>query len=164
MGILINETFLQRMNGTTDNASKRTAGGAYENGNGYTDNLRMDGNPWTTLCPAPLAVGPVYPASAVTEKRKGFGCILLDTALNNTPPATGAVIKDSGGATISDTRWLKDADGNFYGIGFTFDKTSDNSSTTMKAVSDKIRNKGAGGRAMDGDGVQPNEDDKQWSF
>jgi len=77
---------------------------------------------------------------------------------------TDALIKDSGGATITDTRWLKDTDGIFYGLGFTFDKTSDNSPTTMKAISDKIRNKGTEGRAMDGNRVQPNKDDKQWSF
>ena len=124
----------------------------------------MSGNPWATLYPAPLAVNSVYPNSAVTDKRKGFGCILLDTALNNAPPATDAVIKDSGGASISDTRWLVNSEGKFYGIGFTFDKTSDTSSTTMKATSDKIKNDGTGGRTMDGNRVQPNNDDKQWSY
>jgi len=126
--------------------------------------VRMDGNYWTTLCPAPLEIAPVYPASAVTENRKGWGCILLDTALDNTPLATDAVVKESGGAVISDTHWLKDSEGNFYGIGFTFDKSADISPTTMKAISDKIRNKGTEGRQMDGNRVQPNADDKQWSF
>ena len=126
--------------------------------------VRMDGSPWTTLCPAPLEIVPTYPTSAVTEKRKGFGCILLDTALSNILPATDAVVKESGGATIPDTYWLKDSEGRFYGVGFTFDKTSDNSTTTMKAVSDKIKNQGTEGRAMDGNRVQPNTDDKQWSF
>jgi hypothetical protein len=45
----------------------------------------MDGNAWTTLCPAPLASGAVYPASAVAEKRKGWGCILLDTDARQWP-------------------------------------------------------------------------------
>ena len=124
----------------------------------------MDGDPWTTLCPAPLAINPVYPASAVTEKRKGWGCILLDTALDNTSPANTAVTKVSGGATISGTHWLMNAEGKAHGIGYTFDKTSDNSSTTMKTLSNSIRNHGADGRTMDGDRVQPNADDKQWSF
>ena len=125
--------------------------------------LRM-ADPWTTLCPAPLASDPVYPTSPVTEKRKGLGCVLLDTTLDNTPSAATAVVKESGGAPLSGIHWLEDTNGRFYGVGFTFDKTSDNSSTTMKAVSDKIRNEGSEGRTMDGDRVQPNTDDKQWSF
>jgi len=182
----VNNAFLGRMNGTISNGILRTAGSAYNDtgvdyhtyiGPAWNDvrldfdwvtktdgSVRMDGNPWTTLCPAPLAIAPVYPTSPVTENRKGWGCILLDTLLDNTPLATDAVIKEFGGAVISDTHWLKDTEGNFYGVGFVFDKTLDNSSTTMKAVSDKIRNKGTEGRAMDGNRVQPNKDDKQWSF
>jgi len=36
----------------------------------------------------------------------------------------------------------------------------------MKAVSDKIRNenKNTEGRMMDGNRVQPNEDDREWSY
>jgi len=97
-------------------------------------------------------------------QRKGWGGILLDTALNNTPPASTAVVKVSGGAAISNTQWLKNTEGQFYGVGFTFDKTSDNSTTTMKAISDNIRNQGTVGRPMDGNRVQPNNDDWQWSF
>jgi len=111
-----------------------------------------------------LAFDSVYPALAVTEKRKGWGCILLDTILDNTPPAADALVKVSGGAVITDTHWLKSADGNYYGVGFTFDKTNNNSPTTMKAVSDKIRSQGTGGRQMDGNRVQPNNDDHQWSY
>jgi hypothetical protein len=128
--------------------------------------VQMDGDWWTTLCPAPLEINPVYPASDVTDKRKGFGCILLDTTLDKTLPAVEAVIKESGGAGITDVHWLEDSEGNVYGVGFTFDKTSDNSPTTMKAVADKIRNenKNMEGRQMDGDRVQPNEDDFDWSY
>ena len=170
----VNEAFLRRMNGTLSNGVLRTAGKAYADpGVDYrriniplygVGSVRMDGDPWTTLCPSPLVSSPVYPVSAITENRKGWGCVLLDTALDNTPPATDAVIKESGGATIFDTHWLKDSDGRFYGVGFTFDKTLDNSTTAMKAVSDKIKNQGPEGRAMDGNRVQPNADDKQWLF
>ena len=65
---------------------------------------------------------------------KGWGSILLDTALTNTPPASTAVVKVSGGAVISEMNWLKNADGYFYGVGFTFDKTSNNSTTRAKAL------------------------------
>ena len=162
----VNLMFLQRMNGTTGGAMMRTAGEAYSGSIGYTSNLQMDGNWWTTLCPAPLVFDPVYPSLPVTEKRKGWGCVLLDTVLNKTtqPPAAEAVEKESGGATVSGQHWLEDSNGKFYGVGFKFDKTSDNSPTTVKAVSDKIRNEGTEGRTMDGDRVQPNTDDKQWSF
>ena len=186
----VNREFLQRMNGTVANGKLRTAGAAYnDNGIGvdyysyirpvwnattlqndqvtFTNGtVKMDGNYWTTLCPAPLAIDPVYPDSFVNEKRKGFGCILFDTTLEKTDPASDAVQKESGGAIISDTYWLEDAttEKNVYGVGFTFDKTSDNAQTTMKAISTQIKNQGAEGRQMDGDRIQPNNDDREWSY
>jgi hypothetical protein len=179
-----NRELLGHMNGSIANGKFRTTGSAYnDSGVDYhtyrnviligitptwvtstNGTVRMDGDYWTTLCPAPIEITPTYPVSSVTEKRKGFGCVLLDTTLNNTPLATEALIKESGGAFITETYLLKDTEDNFYGVGFTFDKTLDNSPTTMKAVSDKIRNQGTEGRQMDGDRVQPNTDDKQWSF
>ena len=129
-----------------------------------TGSVKMDGNPWTTLCPAPLLINPTYPTSPVTVKRKGWGCILLDTALGNGFHSANAVVKVSGGAVISDTHWLKNTEEQFYGIGFTFDKTSNNAQTTMKADSFQIRNEGVIGRTMDGDRIQPNNDDRQWSY
>ncbi len=178
------QAFFGRMNGTIKNGNLRLSGSAYNdptidykriNNYGYDDDedgvvdrefgsVKMSGNPWTTLCPAPLAINPVHPMSPVTAQRKGWGCILLDTEVSNSSLARDAVVKNSGGASISDTHWLKNTDGSFYGVGFMFDKTLDNSLTTMKAVADKIRNSETEGHAMDGDRVQPNIDDKQWSY
>ena len=126
----------------------------------------MDGNPWTTLCPAPLAVNPAYPASPVTERRWGFGCVLFDTAVNYTPAIiTSSVTNVSENAYILGMpRWLKNEDGKAYGVGYTYVKVFDTSPITMKAVADKIRNEGTEGRAMDGDRVAPNEDDRLWTF
>ena len=186
----VNRTLLQRMNGTVGNGNLRTAGQAYNDSTiiyrqinpawrfdwddilgrymRFVGSVKMDGDWWTTLCPAPLEIAPVYPASPVNENRKGWGCVLLDTALDDTPPAKDAMVKTLGGVIISDEHWLKDTEGNFYGIGFTFDKSLDNSTATMEALSDKIRSKikdiFSGPRQMDGDRVQPNTDDKQWSY
>ena len=76
------------------------------------------------------------------------------------------MVKESGGASISDTHWLQDPEGNFYGVEFIFDKTADNSPTTKKAVSDKIKNenKGTEGRKMNANRTQPHIDDKEWSY
>lgn len=188
----VNNEFLKRMNGTIARGNLRTSGSAcndpavdykqiyqeiliysptYEYDDDFDNiidrwigSVKMEGDWWTTLCPAPLALAPVYPDSTVNEKRKGFGCILLDTALDNTRPATDAVVKNSGGAVIFNTHWLEDTKGSFYGVGFTFDKTTDNARTTMKAISTQIRNEGAEGRQMDGNRIHPNNDDREWSY
>jgi hypothetical protein len=149
------------MNGVTDGALRRTAGEAYDNKTGYTGNLTMSGNPWTTLCPAPLADNSLFPETAVSETRKGWGCILFDTYMNTTNSANDALTVVSG-CPITNRRWFGNADG-YYGVGFDFDKTG-GSNTTLRAVADRCRNKGIQGRAMDGDRVQPNNDDKEWSF
>jgi hypothetical protein len=183
----VNEAFIKRMNGTVVNGKLRIAGSAYNdptinyrqidtywfrvfdaNGNfvnwRHVGSVKMDGDWWTTLCPAPLEINPVYPAWPVSDKRKGFGCILFDTTLDGTSSATDALTKESGGAGIMETYWLKDTNAKFYGLGFVFDKTTDNTQTTMKAISNQIKNEGTEGRQMDGDRVQPNDDDRQWSY
>jgi hypothetical protein len=76
-----------------------------------------------------LAFGAVYPASTVAEKRKGFGCILLDTDISVNVLQAETVVKESGGAAVSEPYWLFTPGNPFYGIGFLCDKTSD---TTVK--------------------------------
>ena len=156
------------MNGSTDNARKRTAGEAWDSGSGYHTNVftgvlnaKMDGNDWTTLCPAPLADNAVFPASN-PGNRKGWGCIIFDTYMNVTNSASDALTKVSGCPT-SDHRWFGNADGK-YGLGFDFDKTG-GAATTMRAVADKCRNEGVGGgREMDGNRVKPSKDNRDWPF
>jgi len=158
---IVNERILTRMNGNADNARKRTAGEAYENGNGYTNNVKMDGNDWTTLCPAPLADNAVFP-DITAENRKGWGCIIFDTYMSQSYSANDALLKQNGCPT-SNHRWFGNADGK-YGLSFDFDKTG-GAATTMRGVADKCLNDGnGGGRKLDGDRVKPNEDNRDWSF
>lgn len=156
-----NERLLTRMNGSTDSARKRTTGEAYENGNGYTHNVKMDGNDWTTLCPATLADNAVFP-DATAGNRKGWGCIIFDTFMSTTNAASDVLTKQSGCPT-SDHRWFGNTDAT-YGLGFGFDKT-DGATTTMRANADKCLNDGiGGGRELDGNRVKPNNDSRDWSF
>ena len=157
----VNERLLGRMNGSTDSARKRTAGEAYETGNGYTSNVKMDGNDWTTLCPAPFADNAAFP-NTTTGNRKGWGCIILDTYMCSTNAASDALMKVTGCPT-SNHRWFGNSDG-IYGLGFDYDKTG-GAATTMRAVADKCRSEGlGGGRELDGDRVEPSKDDRDWSY
>ena len=121
----------------------------------------MDGNDWTTFCPAPLANKAVFP-DTTAGNRNGWGCIIFDTYMCSTNEATDALEKTTGCPT-SDHRWFGNANGD-YGLGFDFDKTG-GAATTMRAVADKCRNEGeVGGLPMDGDRVTPGGDDREWSF
>lgn len=168
----VNGKFLMRLNGSTDNAQRRTAGTAWDQGTGYhvhqlqdskqgQVNAKMDGNDWTTLCPAPLANNAVFP-DTTAGNRKGWGCIIFDTYMCSTNAATDALLKTTGCPTTNHS-WFGNADG-YYGLGFDFDKTG-GAATTMRAVADKSRNEETGGgREMDGDRVQPSKDNRDWSF
>jgi hypothetical protein len=164
----VNEKFLKRMNGTTDDTKKRTAGKAWDGGNGYTTNAAMDGNDWTTLCPAPMldADYPVWPDSD-PGNRKGWGCVIFDTYMSHTN-ADDALIKVSGGTT-SNHRWAGEPDD--FILGFDYDKT-DGIATTMRAVGAECRCDGpyyGDGRRMDANRVAPNDTDanpenREWSY
>lgn len=158
----VNEKLLGNMNGTLNSGLRRTAGEAYDNGNGYTSNVKMDGNDWTTLCPAPMQVNPVWPDSD-PGKRYGWGAIIVDTYMDDTVTATDALKKNSGGNTYSHD-WKCETSHGKFALGFDYDKT-DNTATEMKAVADKCKNAPTGeGREMDGDRKTPNKDDKLWSY
>jgi len=162
----VNKRFLERMNGSDGflgfgAGKKRTAGGAYESGSGYTANLRMGGNSWTTLCPSPMLDAAVFPTTS-PGVRKGWGCVIFDTYMNDTISAQDAVVKLSGCPT-SNFRWVGTAAGNYI-VGFDYDNTA-GSGATMRAVSDKCKNQDAdGGRKLDGNRQKPNGDDRDWSF
>ena len=158
----VNEQFLKNMNGTWNAGSRRTAGEAYNNGIGYTANLRMDGNDWTTLCPAPMADSAVWPDS-VMGNVIGWGGIIFDTYMNDTISASSALVRVSGCPTFNH-RWAGNSNG-MYMLGFDYDKTG-GQATTMQAVPSNCKNKDTvgSGREMDGDRVASNNDDKQWPF
>lgn len=161
-----NEKFLRRMNGETDSAEKRTAGEAWDSGTNYSANVRMHGNDWTTLCPAPMKDAPVFPASS-PGNRYGWGCIIFDTYMNSNISPSVALFKVSGGPTYN-YRWSGNTHGKFI-LGFDYDKTG-GAATTMRAVGKECKNKDPdGGRRLDGDRVAPNDtdatpDNREWSY
>jgi len=113
------------------------------------------------LCPAPVAKFP----SASPGTRKGWGCIVFDTYMNEDVAAGDALSKVSGGCTISNIRWIENGSGR-YAIGFDFDN-SGAGGATMKAEADECVHASGiagSGRRLDGDGVTPNGDDVTWSF
>jgi len=160
----VNEKFLQRMNGKIDNREKRTAGKAWQNGIDYLYNnvlnVRMDGNDWTTLCPAPMKESPVWPKTNPGD-RKGSGCIIFDTYMNDYWPN---VVDRLSGRSTYDHNWI-DNDYGPFGFRFKFGETG--GTTTMRADWEECRNYSHGiilGRQLDGDRKAPNKDHKEWSF
>lgn len=178
----VNRRLLSRMNGSSDNGGLRCAQDAWnENtlydwrtfgGWDFDDNydtvtdrwvgsVKMDGNGWTTLCPAPIATNAMFPDIAIGN-RTGWGCIIFDTYMCNTNAPDDALLKTAGCPT-SDHRWLGNING-FYGIGFDYDKTG-GGATTMRALADKCRNDGGEGRKMDGNrATPPYGTDCEWSY
>lgn len=77
--------FLERMNGSNGLGALRPAGMAYSNGRSSmgTTSVQMEGNPWTTLCPAPVVGKPTFPSTCLAEGDVAFGCLVLDTFLKD---------------------------------------------------------------------------------
>jgi len=149
-----NNRLFGRMNGTEDSATLRPATEAYAGGAGYSASLTMFGNGWSTLCPAPVAF---YP-DADPGQRKGWGCIIFDTYMDDTISATDALTMVAGGAAVTNVRWLGNGSGSF-ALGFDFDNCA-GGGLTLRANADKCLHSGSGwGRELDGNGVQPNGDD-----
>lgn len=128
----------------------------------------MDGEDWTTLCPAPMADDEVWPPNHSNPgDRYGWGCVVFDTYMNYNISADDALTMVSGGSTY-EHRWVPNTHGKFI-LGFDYDKT-DGTATEMHAVGTECKNMDpSGGRMMDGDRVAPasdphNPDNKAWSF
>ena len=126
-GFGVNTTFFSFMNGKNGEGTRRTAGDAYGGGSGYSANVRMSGNPWTTLASAhissnawmPLALFPDSGSSA--HFGKGWGCVLFDTYLDDTMSAPLA-IQQLNGPAVTNIRWVHVGAGK-RGIGFNYDRT-----------------------------------------
>ena len=154
---------LGNMNGTIGGGSSRVDVYAAPFARSVTTNVRVVDGPWATLCPAPFPQDSVFPDQTLATQAKGFGCLILDTFLDDGVMAdqTLTVLP---GAGVSDVCWLRQASGEQpYGIGFRISKQSD--AINVRALHDKIRSFGnGGGRCMDSDRVAPNNTDKEWSF
>jgi hypothetical protein len=153
-----NNKLFGRMNGSQDSGNNRCTGEAYDTGTGYDNDLDMFGSDWTTLCPAPVAV---FPASS-PGNRKGWGCIIFDTYMDDSYAATQAVTKISGSCSVSNFRWVDNGSGKFC-LGFDFDNTG-GGGATMRAHAFYCVNSCTLGRQLDGNRVQENGDDRDWAF
>jgi len=149
---------LKRMNGTWENGTLRTVGEAWAAG-AFSDNVRMDGNKWTTLCPVPIEQNATWPDSDPGE-RHGWGCIIFDTYMDDTASAEDALVCTSGGP-ISDQSWCGDTGYGKFVLGFNYDNTS-GGGASLKAVADYCTDHG--GKKMDGDRVADNGDDRTWDY
>jgi hypothetical protein len=155
------------MNGETGGGEKRTAGKAYASYN-YVQNMQVRGNPWTTLCPAPLKEYAWLPGNSanssdpISAPVKGWACLVFDTYLDNNVPANQVVT----GAGISNVRWVELGAG-FRAVGFDYDRSSGSLSLTVHP--ELIKSSGVGGgRSCDYDWLTPNSksDDEvvHWVF
>ncbi len=159
---------LGNMNGSLGGGANRTARYAFLR-NEYTENFVWKGNGWTTLCPAPEQTFPKPGSSLYTDAtgmRRGFGCVLFDTYLDESQSPAQAVSKlDGGGALDAGPRWF--AGNQTFGIGFEF-SLMESALLTMRAHSAFCVNKGSadGRRKLDADSVAPNGDGKNldWTF
>jgi hypothetical protein len=149
-GITTNKEFLQSMNGILHNNKRRTAGKAWSSGRGYSKNTRMRGNPWTTLCPAPmyknLTEGLWFPnnSDAKAGNRLGAGAIIFDTYVRGDIDADQSLKKISG-ADIYNTSWgCWDWNSSFKVRGFFYLRFDyDNMKGTkgkIKVFGEKVRN------------------------
>ncbi len=124
--------------------------------------MKMHGNDWTTLCPAPMNDDPVWPDSN-PGNRYGWGCIIFDTYMNVSVVGGNALTMVTGGPTY-DHNWRGDTTYGKFALGFDYDKTG-GLATNMRGVAASCRNNDPdGGREVDGDRVNPNKDDRDWSY
>ena len=145
-----NEAFFQYMNGKQGEGLRRTAGKAWGGGTEYSGyNVKMDGNPWTTLCPAFIPTESIFPCSlfpaqgTTASPGLGWGCVLSDTYLSSDTAASGALVQLEGTA-ITDVRWINAGTTGTRGIGYDYDKTS-NSTIWLRVDPSKCTNAGIGG-------------------
>ena len=76
--------------------------------------------------------------------------------------ADQAVTKINGSCSVSNFRWISNGAGEFC-IGFDFDNENGGRGT-MRADADKCQAAGIGNLRLDGNGVSPSKDNKEWSF
>jgi hypothetical protein len=155
-----NSKLLQRMNGTTDGATKRKAGEAYDGGAGYLEGFSIHGDPDITLCPAYEAKSPVGPTTAA-----GTGFFEVDTWCHDNVAANEALtFVPTGNVTVGNQRWV--GTGKVRRIEFDWTGLC-NFTVEATAHADKFHSWGAATSSyhrMDGNRVTPNSDDVVWTF
>ena len=151
----VTRKLLQRMNGTDPDysATRRTAGEA-QGGGGFPVETQMDGNAWTTLCPAPMEVLPQSPP--LIDGYYWCG-IIFDTYMDTTVSANDALPLPPG----YNKYWSGETGYGEYALGFDYTVDNGQGHGTATADADFCTD---GSKKMDGDRVAPNADDRTWQY
>lgn len=156
------EQLLRRMNGTQFGGTRRTAGEAWGAGADFPSATVMDGNPWTTLCPAPIESNATYP-QVVPQRTGSYWCgIIFDTYMDTT--ITGGLKSVPGGNSLGN--WYPYTQFGSHVLGFTYYIYSlPYQARTIRAEASGIV---GGGKSMDGNRVAPNgenpADNLTWQY
>ncbi len=164
----VNSQLIGRMNGSVGAGTLRPAGVAYSDGRGSMSptSVRMEGNPWTTLCPAPIIGTPTFPSSNLSEDDVAFGCLLLDTFVK----AKSNMIKVIAGDEVSGIAPLRQEGAAYpFGVGFRIKKGSGTIKVRSEAIKHYIESatpndEFAPGKTMDADRITPNGGTVEWVF
>ena len=172
------------------NPNARSAALALEAGSVFMyENCKTIGNPWTTLCPAPIPGAGYFPRDVVKKNTPALGCMILDTFIDDSW-APVELIKTSCGESIDGDitpYWLhQEGCSRPFGVLFRILKDFDQS-VEVTASHRLIVNSGvsyhlsfirsgieevdnvnwdvyAPGRPLDANGVAPNDKDLIWRY
>ena len=172
------------------NPNARSAALALEAGSAFMyGTCKTSGNPWTTLCPGPIPGAGYFPREVVKKNTPALGGMILDTFIDD-EWSPECLIKTSGETTDGDISpcWLRQEGCNRpFGVVFRIHKLSDQA-VEVTALHRMVRNSGAyyddlpfvkigmdevdypawdsnaPGRALDADGVAPNNNDMKWRY
>ena len=175
----------------SNNPNARSAALALEFGSAFMyGTCGTSGNPWTTLCPGPIPGAGYFPKEVLKKDTPALGCMILDTFIDD-EWAPEDLIKTNSGETIDgdiSPCWLRQEGCNRpFGVVFRIYKLS-NQAVEVTASHRLIRNSGMGynnlpfiktgmdevdhpawdsdapGRALDEDGIAPNNNDMTWRY
>lgn len=177
----------------SNNPNARSASLALETGTAHAfmaATCKTSGNPWTTLCPGPIPGAGYFPKEVLKKDTPALGCMILDTFID-TEWAPEDLVKTSCGEAIDgdiSPCWLRQEGCNRpFGVVFRIHKLF-NQAVEVTASHRLIRNSGAGyndlpfiktgmdefdhpawnlnapGRALDEDGIAPNNNDMTWRY
>lgn len=171
----VNSQFLGKMNGSIGAGTLRPMGLASLNIGSLNigtpmcptnTSVRMEGNPWTTLCPAPIIGNPTFPSSALVEGDVAFGCLLLDTFVKG----KNNMIKVIAGDGVTGIVPLRQEGAEYpLGVGFRIKKGSGSIRVRSEAIKVYIESatpndEFASGKTMDADRITPNGGIIEWEF
>lgn len=163
----VNSQFLGRMNGGIGAGALRPAGMAYSHGrSSMSNNVRMEGIPWTTLCPAPIIGTPTFPSSNLSEGDVAFGCLLLDTFVKE----KSNMVKVIAGDGVSGIAPLRQEGAAYpFGVGFRIKKGLETIRVKSEAIKVYIESatpsdEFSSGKTMDADRITPNGGTVEWAF